>query len=100
MSGAYYIGLIRVKDLMAWSEYVRQVAATVHQYGGEISFRSAKGETMAGHHLATGIPTEQVVLLHFANEADAKSWYDSPEYQCLIPIRDRGADVILIRYSG
>ncbi len=100
MSGAYYVGLIRVKDLVAWNEYVNLVAATVHRYGGEVLFRGTKGQMVAGGHLADVIPLEHVVTLHFPNDADAKGWYDSPEYQSLIPLRDRGADVILIRYSG
>ncbi len=100
LSGAYYVGQIRVKDVVAWREYVGQVAVTVHQYGGEILFRGANGQMMAGHQFAATIPLEQVVALQFANEADAKRWHDSPEYQRLIPSRDRGADVILILYTG
>ena len=100
MSGAYFIGLIRVKDMVAWREYVGQVAATIHLYGGEVMFRGANGQMMAGHQFAAAIPLEQVVTLQFSNEADAMRWHDSPEYQRLIPIRDRGANVVLSLFTS
>lgn len=99
MTGACCIGLIRVHDEARWQEYVAQVGETVNQYGGTVLFRGIKSLGLAGEQLVGVMPTERVVALQFADAASARRWHDSPEYQRLIPIRDRGADVALILYT-
>jgi uncharacterized protein (DUF1330 family) len=42
---------------------------------------------------------EQVVSLRFETLADANRWHDSAEYQALLPLRERGADVTLVLYQ-
>lgn len=92
---AYVIGLIRVKDSAAWQEYVSQVGATIAQHGGEVLFRGAHHTALSGDH-----PHDLSVALRFADIAAATCWHDSPEYQRIVPIRDKGADVTLTIYSS
>ncbi len=74
--------------------YAADVPATLKMYGGAL--------------VAVG-PVEQLhgefdylsqVILKFASKEDAKTWYNSPEYQALIPNRDEGmnAQFQLIEY--
>lgn len=100
VSAAYYVGLIRVRDALRWQEYIDLVGATVAQYGGRVLFRGANGQIMAGKQLVGTTPFDRVVTLQFTDEAAARRWHDSPEYQRLVPIRDRGADVVLNLYTG
>ena len=30
----------------------------------------------------------------------ARAWHDSPAYQALVPLREAGADVVLVGYEG
>jgi uncharacterized protein (DUF1330 family) len=92
---AHVIGLIRLKDEVAWREYVSQVGATIAQYGGEVLFRGITDSVFAGNH-----PHDLSVALRFADIVAAKRWLDSPEYQRIVPIRDKGADVTLTVYES
>jgi uncharacterized protein (DUF1330 family) len=92
---AYCVGWIRVKDATAWEWYRSRVGTTIVQYGGEVLFRGNLPQVFSG-----AIDHDSVVALQFENPDAAKRWHDSPEYQALIPVRDRGADVTLILYEG
>lgn len=90
---AYCVGQIRVKDAGAWEQYRGKVGATIAQYGGEVMFRGSLQHAFSGAR-----DHESVVALRFESLDAAKQWHDSPEYQALIPLRDRGAEVTLTLY--
>lgn len=91
---AYCVGRIRVKDGGAWEEYRGRVGATIRQYGGEVLFRGAAARVLSG-----AADHDRVVALRFETVDAAKRWHDSPEYQALVPLRDRGAEVALVLYQ-
>ena len=53
-----------------------------------------RATVLAGEHDAT-----DVVVLRFPSIQAAHGWHDSPEYQALIPLREEGADVMLISFE-
>lgn len=66
---------------------------------------------MAAHHLkplavygalevVEGKEADGVVLLQFPTSAEARRWYDSPEYQAAIPARMRAAPYRAIIVEG
>ncbi len=91
---AYVIGHVRVKDAHKWAEYRRRVPATFQAWDGELVMRGERAAVLAGEHDAT-----DVVVLRFPNIQAAHGWHDSPEYQALIPLREEGADVMLISFE-
>jgi len=52
------------------------------QYGGRYLTRGGAAELIEG-----GPEPKRVVILEFADVAAVKRWYDSPEYQKILPIR-------------
>ncbi len=92
----YYVGTIRVTNLEIWQQYVSQVGATITAYGGEVMFR---GQLASGDVDPDTADRRLIVALRFADEAAARRWHDSADYQRLIPIRDAGADVDLLLYT-
>ena len=100
MTGACYVGMIRVRDDACWQESVARVGGTVSVYGGTILFRGMHEQIMAGEKFTGVMPMERVVMLQFSDAASARRWHDSAEYQQLIPLRDRAADVTLILYAA
>jgi uncharacterized protein (DUF1330 family) len=92
---AHYIGLIEVIDRDAWQQYVSAVGATIALYGGEVLFRGRMLEMKSGEH-----PHSLSVALRFPDVASATRWHDSPEYQAIVPIRDKGARVLLTLYES
>jgi uncharacterized protein (DUF1330 family) len=92
---AYLVGTIRVTDPEAWQGYVGQVGATFAPHGGKVSFRAKKVGELNGR--AHG---ELIVVAEFPDLAALRRWHDSAEYQALIALRDRGADVVLTAYQA
>jgi uncharacterized protein (DUF1330 family) len=91
---AYCVGRIRVKDAQAWEQYRGKVGATIGQYGGEVIFRGSLQQAFSGT-----ADHDTVVALRFESLQAASRWHDSPEYQALVPLRERGAEVTLTLYQ-
>jgi len=92
---ACIVGTITVRDEALWARYVAGVAETFRLYDGELVLRAGSALPLAGR--AHG---ERVVVARFASMAALRRWFDSPEYQALIPLRDAAADVVLTAYDG
>lgn len=92
---AICVGHIRVKNAEAWEQYQSRVGATIAQHGGELLFRGQQQRLFSGE-----MSHQKVVALQFENLDAANRWHDSPEYQALIPIRERAADVTLVLYKS
>lgn len=92
---AYLIGHVTVKDPAKWQRYRESVPATLAAWGGEVVLRGRRVAVLAGAHAQT-----DAVVLRFADAATASSWYNSPEYQALAPLREEAAEMVLICYES
>jgi uncharacterized protein (DUF1330 family) len=62
--------------------YRAAVPATIEQYGGRFLTRGGSTE------LIEGAPEpKRIVIVEFADKAAFRPWYDSPEYQKILPGR-------------
>lgn len=95
MSFAYVVGYLTVKDDEKWAEYRSRVPATLEPWGAELVLRGKKVAMLAGEH-----PYSDVVVIRFPDQDAVNSWYSSPAYQDLIPLRLQGAEMVLICYEG
>lgn len=89
------IGLIRLKDLMAFERYRSQVGATVARYNGTVTARGLTDKTYWNE-----LPCAEFnayVELSFPSSEDADQWACSPEYQALLPVRSLAMNLSLIR---
>jgi uncharacterized protein (DUF1330 family) len=87
------IGLIELIDLSAFEEYRSQVSHTVALYRGSIKNRGSIGELFWNElHCAQ---FSAFVELEFPCLEDAHSWAASPEYQSLVPIRNKAMKLTL-----
>ena len=91
---AYIVGTIAVRDGTLWARYVAGVAETFRVHGGEVLLRAA-----SCGHLSGRSHGERVVVARFVDTAALRRWFDSPEYQALIQLRDAAADVVLTAYE-
>ncbi len=92
---AYLIGHITVKEPELWRRYVEGVAASLRPYAARIVFRGRRVAVLAGEHAH-----EQTVVIEFADHLTLQRWFASADYQALIALRDRAADVTIISYEG
>jgi uncharacterized protein (DUF1330 family) len=92
---AIVVGTIRFRDQVAWAEYRGRVGATIAAHQGEVMVRTQRPTP-----LTLAAPHDAVVVLSFPTREHALRWHASAEYQALVPLRDRGADVTLALYDA
>ena len=91
---AYLIGHITVKDTDKWKTYVDGVRKSILPFGAEVLFRGKLATVLAGEH-----SHQNTVVIKFPDQPTLQQWYNSDEYQGLIPIRDEAADVVITSYD-
>lgn len=79
---AYFVAEVEVTNPAPYETYRARVPATLAQYGGRFIARGGKTELIEG-----GPEPKRVVIIEFADAAAARRWYNSPEYQEVLPIR-------------
>jgi uncharacterized protein (DUF1330 family) len=79
---AYFVVELEITNMEAMAPYRDAVGATLTQYGGRFLARAGATELIEG-----GPEPKRIVILEFANAAAIKRWYNSPEYQKILPNR-------------
>ena len=79
---AYFVVEIEITNMEAMSPYRDAVGATLTQYGGRFLTRGGAVELVEG-----GPQPKRIVILEFPDVAAVKRWYNSPEYQKILPNR-------------
>ena len=79
---AYLVAENEVTNPAGFAPYRAAVGATVTQYGGRFLVRGGATDLIEG-----GPPPKTIVIIEFADTAALKRWYDSPEYQKILPSR-------------
>jgi uncharacterized protein (DUF1330 family) len=92
---AYILASIKVTDAERYPEYARQTPAVVEKYGGRFLVKGGAYEEIEGSW-----PGRRLVVIEFPDAAAAKRWYESPEYQQLIPLRQAYAETDLVIVEG
>ncbi|MGI9479898.1 MAG: DUF1330 domain-containing protein [Hyphomicrobiaceae bacterium] len=82
MPKGYLVAHLDVHDPERFAKYREKVAATVAQYGGNYVVRGGPMEMVEGNALPP-----RTIILEFPSLAQAKEWYNSPEYQEIIGLR-------------
>lgn len=92
---AYLFANVEVTDPAGYEEYRQQVSATITAHGGRYLVRGGATEVLEGDW-----SPKRIVILEFADMAQLKAWYRSPEYQPLIKLRQRTAKSTLVAVEG
>lgn len=92
---AYLIGHITVKNPAKWQTYVEGVRKSLMPFEAEIVFRGRLATVLAGEH-----PHQNTVVIKFPDQPTLQQWYNSDDYQGLIPNRNEAADVVIISYDA
>ena len=78
----YTVGHITVTNMEGYKEYAAQVPAIIAKHGGRYLVRGGHATDVEG-----AMPGDRHVVLEFPDRAAAESFYNSPEYQAILPIR-------------
>ena len=79
---AYFVVELDITNMDAMADYRAAVPATLAQYGGRFLARGGATQLVEG-----GPEPKRIVILEFADAAAVKRWYNSPEYQKILPGR-------------
>ena len=91
----YVIANVSVEDAAGYEGYRSQTAAIIEKYGGRFLVRGGAIEVKEGE---PGIA--RLVILEFPSVEAARLFYDSPEYQAILPIRLDTANSTLFIAEG
>ena len=77
-------------------DYLRRIDATLAPFGGRFLVHGTQPIPMDGSWEGT------VVVIEFADLERARAWYDSPQYQAILPLRTRNTrgEAILVDGVG
>lgn len=76
----------------ALQQYQPVARETISRHGGEVIFRgSGAGSLSDGREFKVGL------LIRFPDAEKARAWYSDPDYQKVLPLRDRAFSDIEIR---
>jgi uncharacterized protein (DUF1330 family) len=94
---AYFVVELDITNMEAMGPYREAVPATLAQYGGRFLARGGATELIEG-----GPEPKRIVILEFADAAAIKRWYNSPEYQKILPgrLNNSTARAIIVEGTG
>lgn len=79
---AYCIVYEHIDDPATFEVYRSQVMPTIDAFGGKFLVRGGKFTALEGE-----MPFERIAMLEFRDRETAEAWYNSPEYQRILPYR-------------
>lgn len=91
---AFFTVKVSVKDQQKFQEYAKQATETIKEFNGEPILRGQFSHVIAGNE----DPHQFIALVKFPTESSLMKWYESDQYQAIIPLRDEAADVVISSY--
>ncbi len=92
---AYVIAEMTVNNPDRYADYTKHTPKTVLDHSGKFLVRGGDPKGLEG---APAKP--RVVVLEFPDMDTLMKWYNSPEYQAIIPIRQEATDGRIIAVHG
>jgi uncharacterized protein (DUF1330 family) len=91
---AYLVANVTVRNAEKMEAYAAAAGPTLEAHGGELILDGQLSETLSG---AWNAPS--VALVRFPSLEAAQTWYNSPEYQALAPLRASAADMDIALFA-
>jgi uncharacterized protein (DUF1330 family) len=91
----YVIAQVDIHDAQEYRKYVSGFLKSFSQFKGEVLVVEDAPTILEG-----AWPWTRTAVIRFDNEAEARRWYDSPEYQAAAQFRLRAATTHLILAKG
>lgn len=92
---AIMISQVAVTDQKIFQDYMTKTQEVAKPYGAELLFRGRRGDTLNGesnsHHMT--------VIVRFPDMETIHRWYQSPEYQAIIPLREQSSHQVMVTYQ-
>ena len=91
----YVVAQGRIENREMLDQYVAKVIPTIQSGGGRILGFDESAEVVEGE-----IAHPRTVILEFPSREAFRSWYDSADYQAILPLRTKSTPGTLILVNG
>lgn len=91
----FTIGYLKFKDVEAYRRYQAAFPAVFAKCKGSIVVADETPRVMSGT-----LDVDKVVVLSFPDEAEARRFFESPEYREIAKDRDKGAELSSVLVKG
>ena len=91
----YVVAQGRIENRELLDQYVAQALPTISAHGGRVVAFDETPEVVEGT-----VEYPRTVIVEFATREAFRAWYDSPEYQAILPQRFEAAPGTLIVAQG
>jgi len=91
---AYLVAEVKVTDATGFADYAAKYAPLLANYGGHIVVRGA------AQALEGAPPSGGIVVITFPSMEKARDFWNSSEYQALIPIRQKASTARIYLVEG
>jgi uncharacterized protein (DUF1330 family) len=92
---AYVVVQERVKDEATFDAYRKEVMPTIAAHGGRFIVRGGTMTVLEGEW-----PLPRLIILEFPSREAAETWYRSPAYQKILPLRLKSSTGNLVLVDG
>ena len=99
---AYAIVELEITNVMGMLPYIEHVGETIAAHGGKYLVRPGNDQISGNSEAAEGgdDPFPVKVIIEFPSLDAGKGWYQSPEYQAILPHRLSNAKGTLVWVEG
>ena len=95
MAKAYLVAEVEVNDPEQYAKYIAKTPDAVAKHGGKFIVRGGAWDALEGE-----APKGRVVVIEFPSLDAARAFYQSDDYQPLIPIRQSASEGRLFLVEG
>lgn len=92
---AYLVAQLEVHDPAMFQRYREAVTPLIDRFGGRYRARGGELEVLEG-----AWPLPRLVIIEFQSRDAARLFYDSPEYQKILPLRQEAAEGNVVLVEG
>ena len=84
-----------IHDQTMFDAYRKDVMATLLEFGGQFIVRGGKLTVVEGEW-----PHQRTIIVEFPSRVAAETWYSSPAYQKVLPLRLKSSKCNLVIVDG
>jgi uncharacterized protein (DUF1330 family) len=92
---AYLVVQVRIHDEATYRRYREAVPELVDRFGGRFRARGGELEVLEGEW-----PLPRLVIIEFQSRDAARLFYESPEYQKILPLRQQASEGNVVLVEG
>lgn len=92
---AYLISEVEITDPVGYEDYRKLAGASLQKFGARFIVRGGNSESLEGDW-----KPKRLIVCEFESMARLREWYDSPEYQKAIKLRQKTAKARIIAVEG